>query len=292
MVQALAFFRKEGNALHRDILRALRIDPVLVRRVLLEFLRRESGRFGFHRAVVGLSGGIDSATSCALAAAAFGPENVLAVRMPYRTSSPDSMADAQTVIDQLGVAHKTIEITPMVEPLFALQPDMSKQRRGNIMARQRMIVLYDQSAAWNGLVVGTGNKTEILLGYSTLFGDAASALNPIGDLYKTQVRQLAVSLGLPSAVITKPPSADLWAGQTDEAELGFTYADADQILYLLFDERYTLEEVAAVGFPRPLVQAIWERVRRNQYKRVMPIIAKLSTRSVGSDFLYPRDWGS
>ncbi len=270
----------------------LAIDPELVHRVLMEFLGRETARFGFGRAVVGLSGGIDSATACALAAHALGPENVLAVCMPYRTSSPDSLTDAQAVIDQLGVQHKTIEITPMVEPLFAGQPEMSKRRRGNVMARQRMIVLYDQSAAWNGLVIGTGNKTEILLGYSTLFGDSASALNPLGDLYKTQLRQLAAYLGLPEQVIHKPPSADLWVGQTDEQELGFTYAEADQILYLLFDGRYSVEEVVAEGFTESLVRAVWERVRRNQYKRLMPIIAKLSTRTVGSDFLYPRDWGT
>jgi NAD+ synthase len=270
----------------------LTIDPELVRKILVGFIRDELGKAGFRRAVIGLSGGIDSSTSCFLAAEALGPENVLALRMPYRTSSRDSLEDAQTVIEMLGVHSDTVDITPMVDPLFARFPDMDQRRRGNAMARMRMIVLYDRSEAWKGLVIGTGNKTEGLLGYTTLYGDSACAINPIGDLYKTQVRQLAAALGVPERIRLKPPTADLWAGQTDEGEMGFTYADVDQVLYLLFDARYSIEETVALsGFPRPFVEEVWRRVQRAQYKRQPPIIAKLSTRTIGIDFRYSRDWG-
>ena len=160
------------------------------------------------------------------------------------------------------------------------------------MARARMIILYDQSAAFNGLVVGTGNKTEILLGYTTLYGDSACALNPIGDLYKTQVRQLAHGLGVPPVIINKPPSADLWQGQTDEDELGFTYEDVDQLLCLLVDERYTPEDCIAAGFDADFVKTVVERIRRYHFKRIQPPIAKLSKRTIGYDFLYMRDWGT
>jgi NAD+ synthase len=270
----------------------LTIDIETARQILTGFIHSEITRMGFSRAVIGLSGGIDSALSCYLAAEALGPQNVLAVRMPYRTSSPDSLEHAQLVIDALGVQALTVPVTEMAEPLFAHFTDMDGMRKGNIMARTRMIILYDQSAAFNGLVVGTGNKTEILLGYTTLFGDSACALNPIGDLYKTQVRQLARALGVPEPLITKPPSADLWAGQTDEGELGFTYAAVDQLLYLLVDQRYTPEECVEAGFPQAFVQAVVRRIRRNQFKRVLPPIAKLSNRTIGYDFLYLRDWGT
>ncbi|MCX8025539.1 MAG: NAD+ synthase [Thermanaerothrix sp.] len=270
----------------------LTINTDLVRKILTGFIHSEITRMGFERAVVGLSGGIDSALSCYLAAEALGPQNVLAVRMPYRTSSPDSLEDAQKVIDALGVQSITIPITEMVEPLFERFPDMDAVRRGNIMARARMIVLYDQSAAFRGLVVGTGNKTEILLGYTTLYGDSACAINPLGDLYKTQVRQLARAMGVPESILTKPPSADLWKGQTDEGELGFTYAEVDRLLYLLVDERYSPEECVEAGFAPQFVHQVMERIRRNQFKRMPPIIAKLSYRTVGYDFLYLRDWGT
>jgi NAD+ synthase len=270
----------------------LTINTDLARQILTEFIKTEITRTGLNKAVIGLSGGVDSALSCYLAAEALGAENVLAVRMPYRTSSPDSLEHAQLVIDALGVSSLTIPITEMVDPLIALFPDMDAVRKGNIMARQRMILLYDQSAAFKGLVVGTGNKTEILLGYTTLFGDSASALNPIGDLYKTQVRQLSHALGVPEAIISKPPSADLWLGQTDEGELGYTYAEVDKLLYLLVDKRYTPEECVADGFAETFVRAVVERVRRNQFKRVLPPIAKLGNRTIGYDFLYLRDWGT
>jgi NAD+ synthase len=270
----------------------LQIDAGVARHILVDFIHDEITRTGLSRAVVGLSGGIDSALSCALAAEALGPQNVLAVRMPYATSSPDSLADAQQVIEQTGVQSETFEITAMVQPLIAGLPASQQKRAGNAMARARMIVLYDRSAEFNGLVVGTGNKTEILLGYSTLFGDSASALNPLGDLYKTQVRQLARHMQLPAAVLDKAPSADLWIGQTDESELGFTYERVDQLLYLLVDQRYQPEECVAAGFEAEFVKQVIAQIRRNQFKRMLPIIAKLSNRTIGYDFLYMRDWGT
>ncbi len=270
----------------------LKIDTELVRKILVSFLRQEITRTGLSRAVVGLSGGLDSTVSCMLSVEALGPENVLALMMPYKSSSPDSLADAQRVVQQTGAQHDTVDITPMVDPFFTRFPQVDSRRRGNVMARERMIVLYDQSAAFGGLVVGTGNKTEILLGYTTLFGDSACALNPLGDLYKTQVRQLAAALGVPEAIQKKAPSADLWKGQTDEGELGYTYAEVDRLLYLLVDERYSPEECVAAGFAEKFVRSVTERVRRNQFKRVLAPIAKLSNRTVGYDFLYLRDWGT
>jgi NAD+ synthase len=270
----------------------LAINAPLAERILTHFLRDEIQRTGLHRAVVGLSGGIDSALSCVLAARALGPENVLAVRLPYETSSPDSLSHAQLVIDQTGVQSETFEITAMVKPLLRTLPEGDAKRAGNIMARARMIVLYDRSAGANALVVGTGNKTEILLGYTTLYGDSASALNPLGDLYKTQVRQLSRHMGLPEPILDKAPSADLWAGQTDEGELGFTYARVDQLLYLLVDQRYQPEECVQAGFEAGFVRAVLDRIRRNQFKRMLPLVAKLSNRTVGYDFLYLRDWGT
>lgn len=270
----------------------LTINTELARQILVGFLRREITRSGYSRAVINLSGGLDSSVSCVLAAEALGAQNVLALRLPYKSSSPDSLEHAQMVIDQLGLQSITIPITEMVDPLLERFPEANQVRRGNIMARARMIILYDQSEAFQGLPVGTGNKTEILLGYTTLYGDSACALNPIGDLYKTQVRQLARSLGLPEAILQKAPSADLWKGQTDEGELGFTYAEVDQLLYLLVDQRYSAEDCIAAGFSDQFVNVVVERIRRNHFKRVLPPIAKLTNRTVGYDFLYLRDWGT
>jgi NAD+ synthase len=271
---------------------ALTVNTDLARKILTGFIRSELNRAGFSRAVIGLSGGIDSALSCVLAAEALGPENVLAIRMPYKTSSQESLDHAQLVIDKFGVQSLTIPITEMADPLIGFDPQITNMRKGNIMARCRMIVLYDQSEAFKGLVVGTGNKTEILLGYSTLYGDSACALNPIGDLYKTQVRQLSRAMGVPSEIVEKPPTADLWIGQTDEDELGYTYEEADKLLYLLVDQRYSPEECIEAGFGESFVRSVVERVRRNQFKRILPPVAKVSNRTIGYDFLYLRDWGT
>jgi NAD+ synthase len=270
----------------------LRINPELARQILAAFLRDEVQRTGLQRAVLGLSGGIDSALACYLAVEALGPRNVTALRLPYKASASDSLAHAQLVIDQLGIESETFDITPMVEPVLATLPPEASKRRGNVMARARMVVWYDRSAALNALVIGTSNKTEILLGYSTLFGDSASALNPLGDLYKTQVRQLARAVGVPAPIIEKPPSADLWPGQTDEGEMGLTYEHVDQLLYLLVDQRYKPEECVEAGFEKAFVERVLKTIRQNQFKRMPPIIAKLSNRTVGYDFLYLRDWGT
>jgi NAD+ synthase len=270
----------------------LNINTDLARQILTGFIHSEVTRAGFSKAVVGLSGGIDSAVSCYLAVEALGPQNVLAVRMPYKSSTPDSLEHAQIVIEALGLPFITIPITEMVDPLFERFPEASSMRRGNIMARARMIILYDQSEAFGGLVIGTGNKTEILLGYTTLYGDSANALNPIGDLYKTQLRQLARALGVPEVIIRKAPTADLWQGQTDEGELGFTYEEVDKLLYLLVDQRYSPQDCVEAGFAENFVQTVAERIRRNHFKRILPPIAKLSNRTIGYDFLYLRDWGT
>ena len=270
----------------------LTMDVNLLRMILTGFIHSEVTRMVFSHAVINLSGGIDSALSCMLAAEALGPENVMAIRLPYKTSSADSLEHAQLVIDATGVQSVTIPISEMVDPIIARFPDMSSMRKGNIMARTRMIVLYDQSVVFNGLAIGTGNKTEILLGYTTLFGDSACAINPIGDLYKPQVRQLSRAVGVPDVIVDKPPTADLWSGQTDEGELGYTYAEGDQLLYLLIDQRYTPEECIDAGYAEDFVRSVVERVRRNQFKRILAPIAKLSNRTVGYDFLYLRDWGT
>jgi NAD+ synthase len=270
----------------------LTINTNLARTILTGFIKSEITRADFSRAVVGVSGGIDSALSFALTVEALGAENVLAVRMPYKSSSPDSLEHARLMIDQFKVRSETIDITPMVDPLIARDEQMSKTRKGNVMARERMIVLYDQSEIFKGLVVGTSNKTEILLGYTTQWGDSASAINPIGDLYKTQVRQLSQAMGIPQPIVDKAPSADLWIGQTDEGELGFTYEQVDQLLYLMVDQRYSPQECVEAGFDEKFVDAVVKRVRRFQFKRMQPPIAKLSNRTIGYDFLYLRDWGT
>jgi NAD+ synthase len=270
----------------------LEINSVLASYILTGFIQSETNRAGFERAIVGMSGGIDSSLTCILAAEALGPENVLAVQMPYTTSSPESLEHAGLVIEMTGVQEKTLPISEAVDVLLGDIPEDQQVRRGNIMARMRMIVLYDQSAEFRGLVVGTGNKTELLLGYTTQFGDAASAINPLGDLYKTQVRQLAAEMGIPDVILEKPPSADLWIGQTDEGELGFTYEEVDRLLYLLVDRRHSPDDCVEAGFDRQFVESVVELIRRSNFKRVMPPIAKLSNRTIGYDFLYMRDWGT
>jgi NAD+ synthase len=270
----------------------LSINTDLAHEILTGFMKSEVTRVGYSRAIINLSGGLDSALSCALAVNALGAENVFALRLPYRTSSPDSLTDAQLMIDQFKIQSETIDITEMVDPLIRRDPNIKNVRKGNIMARARMIVLYDQSEVFKALPIGTSNKTEILLGYSTQWGDAASAINPIGDLYKTQVRQLSRALNIPASIIDKPPSADLWEGQTDEGELGFTYAEVDKLLYLLVDQRYSPQEAMEAGFDEKFVNAVTARIRRNQFKRMQPPIAKISNRTIGYDFLYLRDWGT
>jgi NAD+ synthase len=270
---------------------ALAIDPGFVAGLLRGFIADGVRKVGFERAVIGLSGGVDSSLVTALAVASLGPEHVVAIFMPYSTSDPQSALDAHAVCATLGITAKTIDITAQVDDYFAHFPDADRTRRGNKMARERMSILYDHSMAERALVLGTSNKTELLLGYGTLFGDMASALNPIGDLYKTQLYLLARFLELPHSVLTKAPSADLWAGQSDEEELGIRYAVVDEILHLLVDQRRSRAEVVAMGFDAGDVDTVVGRVHASQYKRRPPIIAKLSNRTIGREFRYPRDWG-
>lgn len=268
----------------------LAIDTAAARRIISEFIRAQLRQAGFGKALLGLSGGIDSALVAYLVADAIGPERLLAVLMPYRTSSPESRADAEEVVRRLGCASELVDISAIVDAYFEVdgRADATPLRRGNLMARTRMMVLYDHSVTWNGLVVGTGNKTEVLIGYSTLWGDSASAFNPIGDLYKSQIRQLALAMGVPEVIIRKAPSADLWPGQTDEVEVGFSYAEVDRILFRLVDRRLSLEEVVADGFERELVDRVDRMVAGSEFKRQVPPIAKIGPRTAGIDYLYPR----
>ncbi len=242
---------------------------------LVEFLRENFKKAGFSKAVLGLSGGIDSALVAYLLRDALGKENVLAIMMPYKSSNPDSLNHAKLVVEDLGIDAKTIEITDMIDAYFKNEKDATSLRMGNKMARERMSILFDYSSKENALVVGTSNKTEIYLGYSTQFGDSACALNPIGDLYKTNIWDLSRYLKVPNELIEKKPSADLWEGQTDEQEMGLTYKEADQVLYRILEENKTVEEVLAEGFNKDLVDNIVRRMNRSEYKRRMPLIAKI-----------------
>lgn len=269
----------------------LSVNTRLLRKILVDFIHEEICKTGLKKGILGLSGGIDSALVAFLAAEALGPENVYAICMPYRTSNPESEAHAGLVAAACGINYSVIPITPMVDAYFDSFADADNMRRGNKMARERMTILFDHSALQSALVLGTSNKTELLLGYGTLYGDMASALNPIGDLYKSQIWQLSEEMGVPRAVIDKKPSADLWAGQTDEQELGFTYREVDELLYRMVDLRMTPEELLAEEFTAEFITEISERIKNSHFKRRLPVIAKVSNRTIDRDFRYSRDWG-
>ncbi len=252
----------------------LHLNTAVTEQTLINFLQTEFEKAGFSKAVLGLSGGIDSALACYLATAAFGAENLLVLRMPYRTSSAESLEHANLIINELSLPHETIDISGMVDALVAVTPDMSSHRKGNVMARARMTAVYDRSAAWNGLVLGTSNKSELLLGYGTIFGDLAAAINPIGDLYKTQVRQLARHMGVPTAIINKPPSADLIPNQTDEDDFGFSYADVDHLLYYMIDEQLSQSELVEKGFAPPFIEKVNRMIQQSKFKGELPIIPR------------------
>ncbi|HVN48975.1 MAG TPA: NAD+ synthase [Bacteroidota bacterium] len=269
----------------------LKVNAELVRELLIRFILDETTAAGFTNAVIGVSGGVDSAVSAVLAAKALGGEHVLGVMMPYKTSSANSLTDAKILMDKFGIRSETVEITKMVDAYCDEHKITDPLRRGNVMARMRMVVLYDLSARERALVIGTSNKTEILVGYGTQHGDLASAINPIGDLYKSQIWQIAEALDVPKPIIEKPPSADLWEGQTDEMEMGITYAKLDALLYEMIDERQPDEELLKQGFDAALIQKVRGMIQRNQFKRRPPVIAKVSYRTVNVDFRYVRDWG-
>ncbi len=268
---------------------SLAIDPVLVETWLVRFIKDEMSRRGFERAVVGLSGGVDSAVTATLAARALGADNVVGVRMPYRTSSPDSLAHAQLVIDALRIAEQTVDISDAVDGYLKLEPEADARRRGNVMARTRMIVLFDLSAKIHGVPLGTGNKSERLLGYFTWHADDAPPINPLGDLFKTQVWALARHLGIPDEIVDKPASADLVAGQTDEADFGVSYAVADQILSWLL-AGYRPQELIARGFERDQIELVTKRLEGTHWKRKLPTVAMLSQTAIGESYLRPVDY--
>jgi NAD+ synthase len=269
----------------------LNINPQAVSDLLIHFLYEEIHKVGLARAVLGLSGGVDSSVVAVLAAQALGAENVTGLIMPYRLSNPESRAHAELLAQKIGINTEVRDISPMVDAFFKDEPDASPLRRGNKMARERMCLLYDYSAKHHALVVGTSNKTELLLGYGTIFGDLASAINPIGDLYKTQIWQLARYLKVPDVIINKPPSADLWVGQTDEQELGYTYHEIDRLMYYMVDLLYSNEMLLDLGYSQKTIDDIGRRIQRNQFKRRPPVIAKISYRTINQDFRYARDWG-
>lgn len=268
-----------------------KINAAFVEKVLVRFIREELGKCGCKKGILGLSGGLDSAVCAALAVRALGRRNVLGLIMPYGKTFSEDVGDAVALARRLGIRHRTIDISPQIDAYFAAHPTRSRVQRGNKMARERMSILYDYSAREGAFILGTSNKTELLIGYGTIHGDMACAVNPMGDLYKTQVRQLAAHLRLPAVLRKKAPTAGLWSGQTDEGEIGLSYAELDEILYGLVDERKSRKDLIEAGRRRAVVERIVRMIRDSEFKRKMPPIAKLSPRTVGHDFLYPYDWG-
>jgi NAD+ synthase len=272
------------------------LDLRVVTEILERFIRAESAKFGFDKVILGVSGGIDSSVALALAVRALGAGNVVGLLLPYKKSSAESESLGRGLCQSLGVDPVKLDITPMVDGYLAaaklsLENPDHRVRCGNVMARARMVVLFDQSAARRALVLGTSDKTEALLGYTTWYGDSASAINPLGDLYKTQVYALAKHLDIPAAILGRPPSPDLWPGQTAEDEMGIRYVEVDPLLHDLVDRRLHRDEVVARGHDVKLLDWTVERIRANQYKRRLPVIAKVSARTINLDFRYLRDWG-
>jgi NAD+ synthase len=268
----------------------LDVHPETVEKVLVQFIRDAVCKNNFKNGIVGASGGIDSAVVLALTQRALGSENTFALLMPYKLSSTSSLTDGKNVCEQLNVSYETVDISASVDAYFEQCPTDDKMLIGNKCARERMSVLYDHSARKHALVVGTSNKSELLIGYSTLFGDSAAAFLPIGDLYKTQVFALARHLGIPGEIIAKKPSADLWTDQTDEGEIGITYKQLDEILFQMIDCRKKEHELEAEGYPGKDIARIKKMIVNSQFKRTMPPIAKLHARTIGLDFRYLRDW--
>ncbi len=262
----------------------------LIEKFLIEFLKDEVYKTGLRGAVVGLSGGLDSAIVSVLAQKAFG-DRFLAVMLPTHSSSANSLKDAYELINKFSIRHELISIGEYIDVYDSKNLYSSNISRGNFMARMRMATLYDISAREEALVIGTSNKSEILLGYGTIFGDLASAINPIGDLYKSDLFEFAKYLNIPESIISKPPSADLFEGQSDESEIGASYYQIDKIYKLYVEERWKIEKIIEVVGDEVLVKKLISRIYKNQFKRTTPVIAKLTNRTFGHDFLYSRDSG-
>jgi NAD+ synthase len=269
----------------------MKINPEFVEKLLTRFIKEELSKFNFTRGMLGLSGGLDSAVCACLAARALGPRNVVVLIMPYEETFGRDVRDANELAQGLGLKNRVIDISPMVDVYFAQHPTKNRILRGNKMARERMSILYDFSEREKALILGTSNKTELLLGYGTIHGDMACAINPLGDLYKTQIRQLARHLNVPDKILRKKPTAGLWKGQTDEGELGLSYAKIDRILFQLVDLKKSKKELIAEGFPKKDVEKILGLIKDSEFKRHLPPIPKISARTVGHDFLYPYDRG-
>jgi len=255
---------------------------------LQHFLDNEVRKTGLNSVVLGLSGGIDSAVVAVLAQKVF-KDNLLCVKMPSQYSSSASLEDADELCLDFGINAVTVSIEPMLRAYEELNPDMDNLRRGNLSARLRMSALFDISAKQKALVLGTSNKSELMLGYGTLYGDLSSAINPIGDLYKSEVYELAEFLGITKSIIEKPPSADLWDGQSDEDDLGYSYTKLDEAMKFYVEDRLSKDEIVKKGCDKDMLDMIIQRIFRNQFKRKMPVIAKLTSRTINHDFNYPRD---
>lgn len=268
----------------------MKINSKLVIRVLTKFIREETHKAGFGQAIIGVSGGLDSTVCAYLAAQALEPDKVIGLIMPYKDLDSEGVAHAEKVASILGIRHQKIDISPQIDAYFALFPTENVILKGNKMARERMSILYDFSAREKAMILGTSNKTELLIGYGTIHGDMACGINPMGDLYKTQIRELGAYLKIPAEILAKKPTAGLWPGQTDEDEIGISYEELDQILYHLVDLRQSPDEVARAGFDPQKIRRIIDMIKKSEFKRKMPPIAKVSSRTVGHDFLYPYDW--
>ncbi len=261
----------------------LSIDPKITTEMLKRFIKEEMKKIGVKKAVFGLSGGVDSAVAACLLVRSLGKHNVHALIMPYKTSNPESQQHAELLANQLQISYDVQDISPVVDLFFEDKPDADNIRRGNKMARERMCLLYDYSAANSALVIGTSNKTEILLGYGTIFGDLAYAINPLGDLYKSQIWKLAEYLDVPQVIIDKAPSADLWVGQTDEEEIGYKYSEIDKLFYYIIDLNFSDDLLIDKGYGKKTIKDIQKRIQKNKFKRRPPVIAKLTTRTIDQD---------
>lgn len=267
----------------------LTLNYALVKKFIVKFIEEEIKSNKFNHALLGISGGIDSALVASLAVDALGKENVFGILLPYKLSSKESIEDGLKVVENLGIKYEIIDITEIAEPYLTKEKIGDKFRIGNFLARIRMSIIFDKAREFDAIVLGTSNKSEIMLGYTTWYGDMAAGIYPIGDLYKTQVFGLSKHVGVPESIIAKKPSADLWPGQTDEDEIGTPYSEIDQILYLYLEERKTKEEIVELGFKKEDVENVLKRMFATQFKRTFPPVCKISQRTFGHDFLYPHD---